>query len=114
MPKEGRSEIVLDGSASNLYTGSINWPSTLEGAAMVMTTIVHDQAGIHVSYYGTVKRKEGIMDLSFADPADEGHVQPDDKLEIVGLDEYLNVSTELKVLLHHRDGTSEELPCIAC
>lgn len=81
---------------------------------MVMTTIVHDRAGIHVSYYETVHHKEGIIDLNFADPADEKHVQPDDTLEILGLDEDLKVLTELKVLLHHTDGTSEELPCIAC
>ncbi len=81
---------------------------------MVMTTIVHDQAGIHVSYYETVHHKEGIIDLTFADPADEKHVKPDDTLEIVGLDEDLTITRQLKVLLRHTDGTSEELPCIAC
>ncbi len=81
---------------------------------MVMTTIVHDRAGIHVSYYETVHHKEGIIDLTFADPGDESHVKPDDTLEILGLDEDLVISDKLMVLLHHRDGTSEELPCIAC
>ena len=42
------------------------------------------------------------------------HVQPDDKLEILGLNEDLSFSPQLKVLLHHMDGTTEELPCIAC
>ncbi len=81
---------------------------------MVMTTIVHDRAGIHVSYYETVHHKEGIIDLTFADPADEQHVKPDDTLEILGLGEDLTLSTEVKVLLRHKDGTCEELPCIAC
>lgn len=81
---------------------------------MVMTTIVHDGAGIHVSYYETVYHKEGIIDLEFADPAHREHVQPDDKLEILGLNEDLSFSPQLKVLLHHMDGTTEELPCIAC
>ncbi len=81
---------------------------------MVMTTIVHDRAGIHVSYYETIRHKEGIIDLEFADPAHREHVQPDDKLEILGLNEDLSFSPQLKVLLHHMDGTTEELPCIAC
>ena len=81
---------------------------------MVMTTIVHDQAGIHVCYYETVHHKEGIIDLTFADPADEKHVKPDDTLEILGLGQDLKISDKLKVLLRHSDGSCEELPCIAC
>lgn len=81
---------------------------------MVMTTIVHDGAGIHVCYYETVYHKEGIIDLEFANPADREHVKPDDKLEILGLNEDLSFSAHLKVLLRHADGSCEELPCIAC
>ena len=81
---------------------------------MVMTTIVHDRAGIHVSYYETVHHKEGIIDLEFANPAHREHVKPDDTLEILGLDEDLAITSQLMVLLRHTDGTSEELPCIAC
>ena len=81
---------------------------------MVMTTIVHDGAGIHVSYYETVQHKEGIIDLEFADPAHREHVKPDDKLEILGLSEDLTITNQLMVLLRHTDGSSEELACIAC
>ncbi len=79
---------------------------------MVMTTIVHDRTGIHVSYYETVRHKEGIIDLTFADPGDETHVKPDDTLEILGLNEDLAITSQLMVLLHHSDGTCEELPCL--
>lgn len=81
---------------------------------MVMTTIVHDQAGIHVSYYETRYHKEGTLDLEFQDPADKKHVQENDKIELLGLTEDLDSTTQLKVVLKHADGTTEELPCIAC
>ena len=81
---------------------------------MVMTTIVHDQAGIHVSYYETVKHKEGTLDLALTNPDDESHIKSDDTLEILGLTDDLAATAKLKVLLKHTDGTTEELPCIAC
>jgi len=81
---------------------------------MVMTTIVHDSAGIHVNYYETSHHKEGTLDLAFANPADESHVKPDDRIEVLGLNDDIDVKSKVNVVLKHTDGTTEELPCIAC
>ena len=78
---------------------------------MVMTTIVHDRAGIHVCYYETVHHKEGIIDLAFTDPAHCDKVRDGDTIEILGLDDELTITAPLRVILKHPDGSSEEIPC---
>ena len=80
---------------------------------MLMKTIQHDKEGIHVDYYETTHHKEGHIDLKFTDPALITHVKPDDTIRIFGLSKQAETTHNMKVLLVHRDGSKELLPCIA-
>ena len=53
-------------------------------------------------------KKQGILPLTFADPADYDKVRADDTLDIVGLAE-LAPGRPVRVVLHHADGTTEAL-----
>ncbi|KAI0791119.1 aconitate hydratase [Abortiporus biennis] len=54
-------------------------------------------------------KKQGMLALTFADPADYDKVQPSDKVSILGLESFApgkNLTLELK----HADGSKEEIP----
>jgi aconitate hydratase len=53
-------------------------------------------------------KKQGILPLTFADPADYERVRADDTVDVVGVTG-LAPGTPVTVVLHHSDGTSEEL-----
>jgi hypothetical protein len=78
---------------------------------MLMKTIQHDQEGIHVDFYEPIHHKEGHIDLAFTDPAFSTHIQPDDTIRIYGLNDHVQLESIMKVLLVHKDGTKELLPC---
>lgn len=69
------------------------------GAAAV---IVRSFARIHESNL----KKQGVLPLTFADPADYAKVQESDRITIEGLGT-LKPETPLVVLLQHSDGASE-------
>jgi aconitate hydratase len=71
----------------------------LLGAAAV---IVRSFARIHESNL----KKQGVLPLTFADPADYEKVKETDKISITGLQE-LAPGGELTVVLHHEDGTED-------
>ena len=71
------------------------------GAAAVIT---RSFARIHESNL----KKQGILPLTFHRPADYEKVEESDKVSILGLKE-LAPGKQVRILLHHADGTSEEI-----
>ncbi len=82
--------------------------SSREHAAMeprhmgVRAVIVRSFARIHE----TNLKKQGMLGLTFANPADYDKVQEDDTVEINGLTEFAP-GKPLQVVLHHADGSSD-------
>ncbi len=85
--------------------------SSREHAAMeprflgVRAIIVKSFARIHE----TNLKKQGMLGLTFADPADYNKVLEDDTIDILGLTEFAP-GQQLTIKLHHADGTKEEFP----
>lgn len=85
--------------------------SSREHAAMqprhlgVKAVLVRSFARIHE----TNLKKQGMLALTFANPADYERILEDDTVDIVGL-EHFEPGKPLRVVLHHHDGTSEEFP----
>jgi aconitate hydratase len=53
-------------------------------------------------------KKQGMLALTFADPADYDKVQPSDKVSILGLETF-SPGKNLTLRLKHEDGTSEDI-----
>lgn len=83
--------------------------SSREHAAMeprflgVRAILVRSFARIHE----TNLKKQGMLALTFANPADYDKVQEDDSIDIVGLTSFAP-GVPLTVVLHHADGTTDE------
>ncbi len=83
--------------------------SSREHAAMeprftgAKAVIVRGFARIHE----TNLKKQGVLPLTFADPADYDKVQEDDKIDIIGVKE-LKPGSQLKMVMKHKDGSTDE------
>ncbi len=83
--------------------------SSREHAAMeprflgVRAILVRSFARIHE----TNLKKQGMLALTFANPADYDKVQEDDTIDIEGLTEFAP-GRPLEIVLHHADGTTDE------
>jgi aconitate hydratase len=75
-------------------------PRHMNGRAI----IVRSFARIHEANL----KKQGVLPLTFADPADYDKVRVDDTVDVVGLAD-LAPGRPVTVVLHHADGTSEEI-----
>lgn len=75
-------------------------PRHLAGAAVIARSF----ARIHE----TNLKKQGVLPLHFADPADYEKVQVDDKISIQGLDE-LAPDHPITAVIHHGDGTVDTI-----
>jgi len=75
-------------------------PRFLGGLAI----IVRSFARIHE----TNLKKQGMLALTFADPADYDKVQPSDKVSILGLDSF-SPGKNLTLLAKHADGSTDEI-----
>jgi aconitate hydratase len=53
-------------------------------------------------------KKQGVLPLTFADPADYEHIQMDDRLSFIGLDQ-LEAGKPVQVKIQHADGSSEAI-----
>ncbi len=53
-------------------------------------------------------KKQGMLPLTFADPNDYDKIQEDDKLSLVGLNEFAP-EKQLKLIVKHTDGSAEEI-----
>ena len=84
--------------------------SSREHAAMeprhlgVRAILVKSFARIHE----TNLKKQGMLALTFADKADYEKIQEDDTIDILGLTDFAP-GTQLTVVFHHKDGTSDEI-----
>jgi aconitate hydratase len=76
-------------------------PRHLGGVAVISRSF----ARIHE----TNLKKQGMLPLTFVDPADYDKIRVDDRVSIVGLAE-LAPGTQLTAVLHHADGSEEEIP----
>lgn len=56
-------------------------------------------------------KKQGILALSFKNPADYDRIQEDDRLSLTGLTS-LAPGSEVRVVLKHKDGSSESLTAV--
>ncbi|MCB9048461.1 MAG: aconitate hydratase [Lewinellaceae bacterium] len=83
--------------------------SSREHAAMeprhlgVKAVIVKSFARIHE----TNLKKQGMLGLTFVNPADYEKIRQDDKIDLLGFDT-MAPGKNLKVALHHSDGTTDE------
>ena len=86
--------------------------SSREHAAMeprhlgAVAVIARSFARIHE----TNLKKQGLLPLTFTDPADYDKVREGDRVSIVGLAK-LAPGSPLKVIVRHGDGTSDEISC---
>ncbi len=53
-------------------------------------------------------KKQGVLALSFADPADYDKIRADDRIDVLGLAD-LAPGVPVHVVLHHADGTADEV-----
>jgi len=75
-------------------------PRFLGGTAI----IVRSFARIHE----TNLKKQGMLPLTFADPADYDKILEDDTVDITGLDK-LSPGSQVKMIVKHKNGSSEEV-----
>jgi aconitate hydratase len=75
-------------------------PRFLNGAAIIVKSF----ARIHE----TNLKKQGMLPLTFANPADYDKVQPEDKVDIVGLNDFQE-GKPLTLRVHHKDGKTEDI-----
>jgi aconitate hydratase len=75
-------------------------PRLLGGAAVIARSF----ARIHESNL----KKQGLLALTFSDPAHYDHIREDDRLSLVGLSD-LTPGKPVTCLVQHADGTSETL-----
>ncbi|QRV99395.1 aconitate hydratase [Ceratobasidium sp. AG-Ba] len=75
-------------------------PRYLGGLAI----IVRSFARIHE----TNLKKQGMLALTFVDPADYDKVQPEDRVDITGLESFAP-GKNLGLVLHHKDGSVDEV-----
>ncbi|KAH8548549.1 aconitate hydratase [Umbelopsis sp. PMI_123] len=75
-------------------------PRFLNGAAIIVKSF----ARIHE----TNLKKQGMLPLTFANPADYDKVQPEDKVDIVGLTDFQE-GKPLTLRVHHKDGKTEDI-----
>lgn len=82
--------------------------SSREHAAMeprylgVKAVVVKSFARIHE----TNLKKQGMLALTFANPADYDKIRQDDNIDLLGFDD-MTPGKNMTILLHHSDGTSE-------
>ncbi len=101
------------GGIGTLVVGDENYGegSSREHAAMeprflgVRAILVRSFARIHE----TNLKKQGMLALTFANPADYDKLQEDDVVDILGLDDFLP-GTPLTLVAHHADGSMERFP----
>lgn len=74
-------------------------PRFLGGRAIIVKSF----ARIHE----TNLKKQGMLPLTFANPADYDKIQEDDKLSIIGITE-LAPEKQLKLVIKHKDGSTDE------
>jgi aconitate hydratase len=112
MPVPDAARYYKENGNGSIVVGDENYGegSSREHAAMeprnlgVKAVLVRSFARIHE----TNLKKQGVLALTFADPADYDKIQEDDRIDIIGLTEFAP-GKPLTAVLHHADGTTEEI-----
>ncbi|KAH7100518.1 aconitate hydratase [Auriculariales sp. MPI-PUGE-AT-0066] len=90
---------------SNYGEGSSREHAALEPRFLGgLAIIVRSFARIHE----TNLKKQGMLALTFADPADYDKLQPDDRVDIKGLTTFAP-GKNLELVVHHKDGKTESI-----
>ena len=98
------SDLLPIPSLSHLRTNNIQCASCLEPRFLgVRAILVKSFARIHE----TNLKKQGMIALTFANKADYEKILEDDQFDFLGLTTF-QPSSEITIVLHHVDGTSEE------
>jgi len=101
--EHGNGSIVI--GDENYGEGSSREHAAMEPRNLgVKAVLVRSFARIHE----TNLKKQGVLGLTFDNPADYDKIQEDDRIDILGITE-LAPGKPLTVVLHHADGTSEEI-----
>jgi len=99
--KAGIGTVVF--GEDNLGEGSSREHAAMEPRFLgVMAVIVKSFARIHE----TNLKKQGMLALTFVNPDDYEKVRQDDKIDILGFDDFAE-DKNLTVVLHHADGTED-------
>jgi len=99
---EGISSIVI--GDENYGEGSSREHAAMEPRHLgVKVVLVRSFARIHE----TNLKKQGMLGITFDDPADYDKVREDDTIDIIGLTDFAP-GKQLKVVLSHADGSSDE------
>lgn len=73
---------------------------------MVMAIVGNDRDKLHVSYYETTLKKQGTIELTLSDPADQTKIHQDDTVDIEGLYNCVPGDT-VTLVLHHSNNATE-------
>ncbi len=102
----GIGSIVVAGE--NYGEGSSREHAALEPRFLnVRVVLVKSFARIHE----TNLKKQGMLALTFADPADYDRIREDDRIDVTGLKDFAPGS-RMTVTLHHSDGTRESFDAL--
>lgn len=75
---------------------------------MVMTIMGNDRDKLHIVYYETTQKRQGVIELILSDPADQVKIHDDDTVDIKDLDRCAPGET-VTLVLHHSDHATEEI-----
>lgn len=75
---------------------------------MVFTKVGAEKSILHIIYYETTLKKEGVIDLSLHNPADRDKVHDDDTLDIPGIQDVVP-GESVTIFVHHPDDSVEEI-----
>ena len=101
--QEGRESVII--GDDNYGEGSSREHAAMEPRFMgVRAVIVKSFARIHESNL----KKQGVLALTFANPADYDRIREDDNFDITGLTSFSS-DKPLTLVVHHADGSREEI-----
>ena len=100
--KEGLGSIVV--GDDNYGEGSSREHAAMQPRHLgVKAVLVKSFARIHE----TNLKKQGVLAITFAEPADYDKIKEDDEIDVIGLTDFAE-DKPLKVVLHHKDGSTED------
>jgi len=113
VPVPEAAKAYRDAGMGSIVIGDENYGegSSREHAAMeprfmgVKVVLVRSFARIHE----TNLKKQGMLGITFVYPSDYDKIQEDDKVDLIGLQDFKPDKT-LTIFLHHTDGSHEEFP----
>lgn len=75
---------------------------------MVFSKVGRESNTLHIEYYETKLRKQGVLDLTVADHLDVEKIHDDDTIDFVGLHD-CQPGDQVTLIIHHPDDSVEEV-----